>query len=90
MIIDVLGWIAMAIIISATWPQIIKNLKRKSTEGLSPLFILSLFIAMVLFLIVSLFRPTPLSLIVNSGVSMIGYGVVLFQMAMYQKRAGGS
>lgn len=87
MLIDILGWVAVAIIILAVWPQIIKNFRRKSTEGVSLLFILSLFIAMILFFIVSLFRPTPLPLIVNSGVSMLGYGVVLLQMAMYSKKS---
>lgn len=85
MIIDILGWVAIAIIIPATWPQIIKNFKRKSTEGMSLLFIFSLFAAMTLFLIVSLFRPTPYSVIANFAMSMVGYGVVLLQMVIYRK-----
>lgn len=85
MFIDILGWIAIAIIIPATWPQIIKNFKRKSTAGVSILFMVSLFAAMTLFLIVSLARPTPISVIVNFGMSMVGYGVVLLQMFIYRK-----
>lgn len=89
MFIDILGWIAIAIIIPATWPQIIKNFKRKSAEGVSILFMLSLFAAMTLFLIVSLARPTPISVIVNFGTGMVGYGIVLLQMFIYRKEVKG-
>lgn len=86
MIIDILGWIALMVIIPATWPQIVKNFRRKSAEGVSGLFILAQFAALTLFLIVSLSRPTPLPVIVNFGLSVIGYVVVLLQMAVYRNK----
>lgn len=48
-----------------------------------------LFAAMALFFVVSLARPTPLSVIVNFGASMLGYGIVLLQMAVYRKKEAG-
>jgi len=86
MLVELLGWTALAIVIPATWPQIIKNFQRKSAEGVSFLTFIALFTAMTLFFVVSLLEPTPLSVTANFGLSMLGYGLVLFQMMLYKKR----
>lgn len=86
MIVDFLGWFAFFLVLPSGFFQVIKNYKRKSAEGLSFLMFSSLFTGMLLFFIVSLFRPTPLPTTIQFGVAALVYGTVLCQMAVYKNR----
>ncbi|OGZ57553.1 MAG: hypothetical protein A3B96_00465 [Candidatus Spechtbacteria bacterium RIFCSPHIGHO2_02_FULL_43_15b] len=83
-IIDALGWTGLILLFPATWFQIIKNYKRKSTQGVSLMMFLSLFTGLCLFFIVSLFQQTPLPVIVQFAMGGLGNGIVLLQMAVYK------
>ena len=87
MFTDILGWAALFLLIPATWFQILKNFRRKSTKGVSSLTFLSIFAGLSLFFILSLLEPTPLPATVQFGLGVVGSGIVLFQMAIYKKNS---
>lgn len=86
MIIDIIGWVALVVIVPSSIFQIIKNFQRKSTEGVSFLMSVSIFVGVSLFLIVSLARPTPLPTIVQFAAGSVLWGIILLQMAIYRKK----
>lgn len=85
MIIDIIGWIAFTAIVPSSLFQIVKNFRRKSTDGVSFFMSASIFAGLSLFLIVSLAEPTPLPTMVQFAVGSAGWGIVLLQMAIYRK-----
>ena len=85
MIIDILGWIALIVIMPSAIFQVVKNFHRKSTKGFSLVMAASVFIGLFLFSIVSFFEPTPVPTIVQFVVGAVVWGIVLLQMAIYRK-----
>ena len=86
MLASIIGWVALVVIFPAGWFQVVKNYRRKSTEGVSVLMFSSLFTGIFLFLIVSLLEPTPLPTIVQFGAGVLVNGIVLLQVFIYRKK----
>ena len=86
MIIDILGWIALIVIMPSALFQIVKNFQRKSTEGVSLIMAASLFTGLLLFSVVSFAKPTPIPTIVQFTTGVVIWGIVLLQMAVYRKK----
>ncbi|MFY9457653.1 MAG: PQ-loop repeat-containing protein [Candidatus Spechtbacterales bacterium] len=85
MIIDIIGWIALIAIMPSALFQVIKNFQRKSTEGVSLLMAVSIFVGLSLFLVVSFARPTPIPTLVQFLGGSVVWGIVLLQMFIYRK-----
>ena len=86
MIIEILGWIALIVIMPSALFQVVKNFQRKSTKGVSFLMAASLFTGLFLFSIISFARPTPIPTIVQFTAGVVIWGIVLLQMALYRKK----
>ena len=67
--------------------QIRKNHKRKSTEGLSTLFMVMTFVAYLLWTVHGIFRNDPV-LIYGQGVGILTSGIILGQIFIYRKKDG--
>lgn len=65
--------------------QIRKNHKRKSTEGLSTMFMVMTFTAYSLWTLHGILRNDPV-LIFGQGVGIITSGIILGQIFIYKKR----
>ena len=85
MIIDILGWIALIVIMPSALFQVVKNFQRKSTEGVSLFMAMSIFTGLFLFSIVSFATPTPIPTIVQFTAGVVIWGIVLLQMFIYRK-----
>jgi uncharacterized protein with PQ loop repeat len=82
--IDILGWLGFLLVLPATWLQVLKNFRTKSTGGVSALMFVLLFLGLGLFFILSLLETTPLPTTVQFGAGTFGAGVVLLQMWLYR------
>ena len=65
--------------------QFMKNYKRKSTEGLSTIFILLAFISYILWTIHG-YLQNDLVLIIGQGVGILTTGMIVFQIVHYRKK----
>ena len=65
--------------------QFMKNYRRKSTEGLSTIFIILAFISYILWTLHG-FLQDDLVLIIGQGVGIITTGMIVFQVFYYKKR----
>ena len=81
---EVLGWIAMIVLLLTSVPQIILNFKRKSTEGVSWLTFGLLFFGMSVLFIRSLFTTTDIVLQLNYGIGAIVVFIVNLQFIYYR------
>jgi len=63
--------------------QIKSNYKRKSTEGLSPWFVLSAFVSYILWLVHG-FLVHDWSLIIGQGLGVLTTGVIVWQIFLYR------
>lgn len=65
--------------------QFMKNYKRKSTEGLSSVFILLAFVSYILWTIHG-YLQNDLVLVVGQGVGILTTGMIVFQLVYYRKK----
>lgn len=65
--------------------QFMKNYKRKSTEGLSTIFILLAFISYILWTIHG-YLQNDLVLIIGQGAGILTTGMIVFQIVHYRKK----
>ncbi len=65
--------------------QFMKNYKRKSTEGLSSMFILLAFVSYILWTIHG-YLQNDLVLVVGQGVGILTTGMIVFQLVHYRKK----
>ena len=65
--------------------QFMKNYKRKSTEGLSSMFILLAFVSYILWTIHG-YLQNDLVLVVGQGVGILTTGMIVFQIVHYRKK----
>jgi len=65
--------------------QILKNYKRKSTEGLSTIFIVIAVIGYTLWTIHGLLRNDWV-LVIGQGLGIITTGIILIQIILYRKK----
>ena len=65
--------------------QFMKNYKKKSTEGLSTVFILLAFVSYTLWTIHG-YLQNDLVLIVGQGVGILTTGMIVFQVFYYRKK----
>lgn len=66
--------------------QFLKNYKRKSTEGLSSIFIFLAFISYILWTLHGFFQQ-DLVLILGQGAGVITTGAIVYQVLIYRKRS---
>ena len=64
--------------------QFRKNYQRKSTEGLSSIFIVLAFVSYILWTTHGILQ-NDLVLIIGQGVGIITVGMILFQIILYRK-----
>ena len=64
--------------------QIRSNHKRKSTEGLSTIFIILSVITYTLWTIHGYFQKDPV-LVIGQGIGIITTGIILYQIWLYRK-----
>lgn len=64
--------------------QFRKNYRRKSTEGLSSIFIILAFVSYLLWTIHGILQ-NDLVLIIGQGAGIITVGMILFQIILYRK-----
>ena len=65
--------------------QFMKNYRRKSTEGLSSMFILLAFVSYILWTVHG-YLQNDLVLVVGQGVGILTTGMIVFQIAHYRKK----
>jgi len=65
--------------------QFMKNYKRKSTEGLSSVFILLAFVSYILWTIHG-YLQNDLVLVVGQGAGILTTGMIVFQLVHYRKK----
>ncbi len=65
--------------------QFRKNYRRKSTEGLSSIFIVLAFVSYLLWTIHGMLQ-NDLVLIIGQGAGIITVGMILFQIILYRKK----
>lgn len=65
--------------------QFRKNYQRKSTEGLSSIFIILAFVSYILWTTHGMLQ-NDIVLIIGQGVGIITTGAILFQLVIYRKR----
>lgn len=65
--------------------QFLKNYKRKSTEGLSSLFIVLAFVSYILWTLHGFYQK-DLILILGQGVGVLTSGAILYQILIYRKK----
>jgi len=66
--------------------QFLKNYRRKSTEGLSTVFIVLAFLSYVLWTVHGFFQNDPV-LIVGQGVGILTTGAIVYQIYLYRKKS---
>jgi len=69
--------------------QFMKNYKKKSTEGLSTVFILLAFVSYTLWTIHG-YLQNDLVLIIGQGVGILTTGMIVFQVFYYRKKNGNA
>jgi uncharacterized protein with PQ loop repeat len=65
--------------------QFLKNYKRKSTEGLSSIFMLLSFVSYSLWTLHGIFEK-DLVLIIGQGLGVLTTGAIIYQIIAYRKR----
>lgn len=65
--------------------QFLKNFRRKSTEGLSTIFIILTFISYTLWTLHGLLKKDTV-LIVGQGAGVLTSGAIVWQLVAYRKR----
>jgi uncharacterized protein with PQ loop repeat len=65
--------------------QFLKNYKRKSTDGLSSIFIILAFVSYILWTLHGFFQQ-DLVLILGQGVGVLTTGAIVYQIFIYRKK----
>jgi uncharacterized protein with PQ loop repeat len=65
--------------------QFLKNYRRKSTEGLSAIFMILTFVSYILWTLHGLFQK-DLVLIIGQGAGVLTSGAIVCQLVIYKKR----
>jgi uncharacterized protein with PQ loop repeat len=65
--------------------QFLKNYKRKSTEGLSSVFIILAFVSYLLWTLHGVFQ-NDIVLIIGQGLGVLTTGAIIFQIIIYKQK----
>ncbi len=87
MLLDIVGWVGNLILAPAVLFQIFTNWQRKSTEGVSRLSYLSIFLGEGMLAIVAWLGSAPFSVWAHFTFGALTAAFVLFQMWWYHSRA---
>lgn len=84
LVFEILGWIAMVMLLVTSIPQIVLNFKRKSTEGVSWLTFGLLLFGMSILFLRSLFTIKDLVLQLNFGLGTLLVLIINIQFFYYR------